>query len=338
MKTLRKDIENFDRRWKIPQDADNKFNEFLKFRSRVLQSFDRHLGYVLSNTDDGLRYMTLVGVPPTTSKRDIYRYEAEMEEFRDRQRRKDRGEVVDGTEKPFPRVSQPVEFHTTEIWDYLSEVDNLHELVKCIQCVFWLQDDVDFDEQESWGEYIGWPFLQSILRDIEISRVHIAVKTPTLWANMRDTIFYPSGAQLLDENLVNDNLEWLDGYSESAKESFTSALSEFSEKHYLDSIDKMRKSLETFMKSLFHNDKSLEKNLKEGHAGVFLENSKNVSSYTKNMYGAILHSYIEYQNNVAKHLKDRNRPEPTEAEAEFIIYQTGSLMRFLIQLDSHSRQ
>ena len=220
-----------------------------------------------------------------------------------------------------------MQFHSTEIWDYISNVRDLRELIRCVQCVFWLWHFFDADSVKSLEGMVA-PFFKSIKDSIEISQVPVQVNGSS--ANLRDIVFYPKGARLLDEKLVNDCIDWLDGYSKKAKQYFTGALDDFCNKHYRDSIDKMRVSLETFMRRFLNTRKSLEN--QKSLLGKYLEN-KNVPSDTKKAYSVIFNQYTEYQNNVAKH-PSRNTPEPTEAETEFIIYQTGLMMRFLIQLDS----
>jgi hypothetical protein len=295
MKSLQESIKRFNKRWKIPYDDRI---EFTRFQSRVLLSFDKHLDYILSNTSLGTAYMKLVGLPPLSSK-----------ELR-----------------PLDESYKPVKFHDTEIWYYISHVSDLRELVRCVQCVFWLEPYGDPDELEfwDWGDKMD-AFFESITTDINISRVPVNAN------RSNDILFYPKGAKLLDQKLVNDVLDWLPTYSPKSRQYFESALSEYLTKHYRDSIDKMRVSLETFMRHLLRTRKSLEN--QKSLLGTYLENKK-VPSDMRNAYSAILYQYTVYQNNVAKHPHDRNAPEPTEDEAEFIIYQTGLLMRFLIQLDS----
>jgi uncharacterized protein (UPF0332 family) len=311
MKTLQASIKNFNKRWKIQYDDSR---EFERFKRRVLVSFDEHLGNALSNTELGIDFIRLAGIPPAPPKeRKSYRYNTKA--------RKEGGL----TPELFAQFAkQPLLFYDTEIWEYMNNIRDLPELIRCVRCVFWLEHKVDPEKEKDLKNLIE-PFFKSICDAIEASLVPVNVNRSS------DVLFYPKGAKLLDQKLVDDVLDWLPMYSPKARQCFESAMSEYETKHYRDSIDKMRVSLETFMRRLLHTQKSLEN--QKSLLGTYLEN-KNVPSDMRGAYSKILYQYTLYQNNVAKHPDDRNTPEPTEDEAEFIIYQTGVLMRFLIQLDS----
>ncbi len=227
MKTLQKSFKNFNRRWKIPYDDET---EFERFRNRALLSFEEHLGYNLSNTELGTPYSRLVGLPSTSSHKGSARYQAE---------------VLKRT--PFAGIAAavggsqpaPIQFRDTEIWDYVRHVDNLPELMRCVRCVFWLKHYAAPDDEESFDDFVE-PFFRSIRNDIDLSQVPVTANRST------DVLFYPKGARLLDEKLVDDTLDWLEGYSKKATQYFSSALSEYRKKHFRNSVDQMRLSLEVF--------------------------------------------------------------------------------------------
>ncbi len=67
-----------------------------------------------------------------------------------------------------------LKFHDTEIWHYVSNVSDLRELMRCVQCVFWLERYADQDELEDWdwGARLN-TFFEAISNDIEISQVPV---------------------------------------------------------------------------------------------------------------------------------------------------------------------
>jgi len=139
-----------------------------------------------------------------------------------------------------------------------------------------------------------------------------------------DIIFYPSGAKLLDERLVNDLLDWLGEYPKSHR-SFTHALEKYQKKIYeRNLLDDLRSSLEFFLKSYLNNNKTLENQKLEllKHMKI-----KNVSKEVRSMYQTLLDRYANYQNSYVKH-EDNIKEE----EIEFMIYLTGTFIRFLITL------
>jgi hypothetical protein len=320
--TLEQKIRNFEKRWNIPDD---RRAEIEKFKRRVLLSFDEHMGDILSNSWVGIEYIRMLALPPAAT--------ADLDR-RTRYETKARKEGGYKAEITFPFTPQKVEFHTTEIWDHINHITDLREIIRCIQYVFWLRDCFSSDAVKEWEDKYVKPFFTSIKHGIALSKIPVRVSGSS--ANLRDVIFYPRGAKLLDEALVNDNLNWLDEYSKKAKKFFESALIDFCDKHYLESINKMRMSLEAFLKKMLNKRKSLEKQI--GELGRYLK-TQNVPADIRNTYSSLLAQYINYQNTFAKHHDDFVASgRPTEEEAEFIIYQTGVLMRFLIQVDRNSQQ
>ncbi|MGA3200675.1 MAG: hypothetical protein ABSD89_14915 [Halobacteriota archaeon] len=284
MKTWRKSIKSFDRRWKISYDDET---EFKKFRSRVFISFDRVFTVLKLHPELAAHYLKLLGAQQT----------------------------------PFLEATED------DLQDSMSQIDNLPELMRWVQYVFWLRDYVDYDDHEGWDDF-AWEFFKSISYDIDISKVPVSIKRSGLSS---DILFYPKGAKLLDEKLVNDTLEWLNEYPLKTNKYFESALSECLNKRYERSINDMRLSLEILLKHLLNNNKSLEK--QTSPLGIYLK-EKNVPADIMNTYSTILNQYSRYQNEFAKHDDHRKPRQITEEEAEFIVYETGVLMRFLIQLDS----
>ena len=137
---------------------------------------------------------------------------------------------------------------------------------------------------------------------------------------------FPKGARELDDALVSEPLEWLKDYPLTRK-AWITALQDYSESSDLtasETADNFRKALERFFQEFFQCEKSLE-NLKSEY-GTFLT-SKNVPGELRNNFEKLLESYTNYINNYAKHHDKASRNV-----LEYIMYQTGNLIRLLITL------
>ena len=137
---------------------------------------------------------------------------------------------------------------------------------------------------------------------------------------------FPKGAEELDNALVSDVLIWLKEYPLSHK-AFAKALKEYS-KLTDDNIstvaDLFRKALETFFKEFFDSSKSLE-NLKSEY-GNYMK-SKDIPNELRSNFETLLQSYTSFNNGYAKH-----NDKSSKDALEYIMYQTGSLIRFIITL------
>lgn len=137
-------------------------------------------------------------------------------------------------------------------------------------------------------------------------------------------LFYPSGAEVLDAKLINDNLNWLESYPK-AREKMHLALSLQQRKGQpRQIIDNMRLSLELFLKQYLNNEKSLE-NQKEILGKKLQDN--NVSKEIRDMFATLFSFYTRYNNQNVKH-----DDKCVSIETEYIIYLTGTFIRFLIQI------
>ena len=137
---------------------------------------------------------------------------------------------------------------------------------------------------------------------------------------------FPKGATELDDSLVSQPLVWLNDYP-LTKRAWIKALENYSEATELtasETADNFRKALERFFQEFFESEKSLE-NLKSEY-GTFLS-SKGVPTELKNNFEKLLESYTKYNNNYAKH-----HDKVSKSVLEYIMYQTGNLIRLLITL------
>lgn len=136
----------------------------------------------------------------------------------------------------------------------------------------------------------------------------------------------PKGAKELDDALVSKPLKWLSAYPK-ARTAFVKALKEYANAtpdNASDVADKLRKTLETFLREFFNNSAPLEKNKVE--YGRYLKSRGIPSEITGNME-TLLQMYANFMNGYAKH------QDATSVNVlEYIMYQTGNIIRLLITL------
>lgn len=141
-----------------------------------------------------------------------------------------------------------------------------------------------------------------------------------------DYFIFPKGAEELDNALVSDVLIWLEEYPLSHK-AFVKAIKEYSklnEYNASDVADLFRKALETFFQEFFKSGKSLE-NLKSEY-GNYMK-MKEIPNELSNNFEKNVQSYAKFINDYAKH-----HDKTSKYVLEYIMYQTGSLIRFIITL------
>jgi hypothetical protein len=137
---------------------------------------------------------------------------------------------------------------------------------------------------------------------------------------------YPQGARELDKALVEEPLEWLSGFpkiAEHVEEALKILLAKDSGK-YRNALDNLRWSLEQLLRVVLSNRKPIEK-----QPEVLLPwlKQKGVHQQIVNMYLDLLKRFSHYQNDAVKHGDAWKL-----AEIEMMVYSTGTLMRFLLQV------
>jgi len=140
--------------------------------------------------------------------------------------------------------------------------------------------------------------------------------------------FWPSGAKLLDEELVNRNLEWLASPEyRIVAEPFTKGLRHFLEsqahpQRLTDVITDIYEALEAMGKIIVNNDADLSENKERFVKALKLSNQ----------FKSMLSEYIDYgceYRHAPK--KGTERPLPKRNEVEAFIYMTGLFIRLAIQ-------
>ena len=288
-------IKNFYKRWNIVYDKDKRF---VDFKNRALSTIDDTLGELfLSNENLEQRFLKLIAKHFPQSK--MRRSTSAMATLNDISKLMSSLEI------------KVVEFKDSPIYKFLSEERDFIKFIQYLQSIFWL----DLDSEVKEELYLGFR------EDIELSLLDIQIKR----IKKENIIFYPKGSELLDEKVVNDVLDWLISYPKVLM-NFKSALEKYQDKIYQRNlIDDLRLSLELLFKEILNNNKGLEN--QEKPLSEYLE-QKNVPKELNNMYWKLINYYAKYQNNYAKH-----EDKVDSSEIEFIIYLTGTFIRFLMTLE-----
>lgn len=138
---------------------------------------------------------------------------------------------------------------------------------------------------------------------------------------------FPKGAKEFDDALVSQPLEWLKQYPESEK-ALIKALKSYAdatEANASDVADLFRKTLEAFFREFFKGNKSLE-NYKKDY-GDYLK-GQGIPAEVSNNLETLLQAYTNFINNYAKH-----RDATSDKVLEYLMYQTGNIIRLLITLE-----
>lgn len=135
---------------------------------------------------------------------------------------------------------------------------------------------------------------------------------------------FPKGAKELDDALVSQPLEWLLKYPNTHK-TYCIALEQYSEGIYIrDVADNLRKALEAFLQEFLGNTKNLETNKNEicrylGEQGV--------DAGISGLFQPLINSYKNINDRIVKH-----NDAVDEKLLEFLLYQTGVLIRMVISI------
>lgn len=149
-----------------------------------------------------------------------------------------------------------------------------------------------------------------------------------LGVEWRPPVFMRTGAQLLDERLVNDALRWLRAHQyKSVLDPFEKGLAHYLEamnrpERLADVITDMYEATEALAKVATGKDRDLSKNRE-----VFIK-SLRVSEY----YKRLLKDYIAYGSEF-RHAERLGKPRPplSEPEVESFIYLTGLFIRLVMR-------
>lgn len=296
-------IINHNKRWNISVDTDK---QFAQLRNRITGIIHRFLGQVFVNeikTDKQFKnYLDyILGREIELDRNDILSL-IDLNSF----------------QKTFQKSLQSTQkerlFTDTYIFKEIEVSKSIKQLATVLQALFWV---IEIDDK-------SLP-IHKIVKEIK-DAIELSPNTGLrITITKKRVILYPSGAKLLDEGAVNDVLDWLEKYPKVAKY-FEQALKFYAEANsneYRNLLDNLRFSIEQLLKEILKNDKSLEKQ-KDELLG-WLKERKN-HQWIINLYQQLLHYYCKYQNDAVKHDEEFSKDE-----LEFMIYLTGTFIRFLIQ-------
>jgi len=215
-------------------------------------------------------------------------------------------------------TSRPVlgeAFTQTSLWVALDSSENEKDLAFSLQCLFWVLAEHRCPNLGDAFHAVQMAVGASPLCGVRLAKRgdHVTV--------------YPLGARLLDDAAVNDSLAWLEGHPGAAKH-FENALRICLRKEtaqYRNLLDELRCSLENLVRRLLGNRRSLE-NQKQPLL-QWLE-KKGTHFQVRNLYQTLLAYFTQYQNDAVKHGEAW-----AESEVEYMIYLTGTFMRFLLQVN-----
>lgn len=171
------------------------------------------------------------------------------------------------------------------------------------------------------GDFIIDAIKNGFLETLDSVNIHYSIMED------EDGMFiFQKGIPEFDDALVSEPLEWLRRFP-NAERAWGKALRDYSEtKENNASVvaDNFRKALESFFQEFFGGSKSLE-NYKNEY-GAYLKKCDIPKEISGN-FEALLQSYTNYINSYAKH-----RDATSNRVLEYLLYQTGNIMRLLMTL------
>lgn len=202
---------------------------------------------------------------------------------------------------------------STNIKDRLNEENDEKEFYRLIELIFALDilTSIGYDHRDTYSRNI---LFHKVTEAIGLSEVNVSIA-----ASDGEIILYPRGEKMLDEELVESPLSFLDPKS---SEHFVQALQFYQLKQHVKSSDSLRRSLEEFLRIKLGNSRGLNTNIKEMQKRL---KSDGRDAQVRNIIGATFTYFDKYFDENCKH----NDGNIDDSENEFLIYQSGVLMRYI---------
>ena len=202
---------------------------------------------------------------------------------------------------------------STNVIDQLNNESDEKEFYRLIELIFSLDisSTVGYDHSYNYSKNI---LFREVSDAVDLSDVNISIT-----ATDGDVILYPKGEKLLDDELVNSPLSFLN--KESA-DHFVQALQFYQAKKHIKSAESLRRSLEEFLRHELKNTKGLNANIPELQTKLKADGR---DAQVRNIIGSIFNYLDQYFNENSKH----NDGDINDSENEFLIYQVGLLMRYV---------
>jgi len=151
---------------------------------------------------------------------------------------------------------------------------------------------------------------------------HRGSSTCDIGIKWKEGCFYPTGADELDEPLIEDVLTWLNDYPNERTDYRRALECYFEGQSFGDVIKNCYQAVEGVAREVLGNSKRLDKNKDELLKEVDLSNG----------WKSILATYIKYAHDF-RHASEK-RHEIKKQEAEGYLYMTGLIIRLAIESKS----
>lgn len=195
----------------------------------------------------------------------------------------------------------------------LNSAHALIDLYKMLEIIFAF-DIYDNRRYVHENKSKGW-YLREAQEVFNLSTVQSRI----IKTSQGEIVIVPAGEEKLDEELVNPVLSFL---GKNSNGHFVSALKFYEQKDWINCSENIRRSLEEYLREKFKNHAGLQTNITE--IGKILKSQKSPAQ-VRNIVSIIFGHLDQFFNEHSKH-KDG---DIEESDAEFLIYQTALLMRYI---------
>lgn len=202
-------------------------------------------------------------------------------------------------------------------YQMLARVPTRLEFIQVLQYLFWSLESCKCPSVQM-GEFAD--MVSEAMKDSPTTGLRLRRQG-------RSITIEPAGSALLDTKVVDETLTWLQAHPKALK-SFQQALQlhlSGDQTKRRAALDSLRHSLEQLLRSILGNNARLEQ--QREHVLPWLR-ERRVNQEAINMLATLLDQFAKYQNAVVKH-DDKSAP----VEVEFLIYLTGTFMRFLLEAE-----
>jgi len=202
----------------------------------------------------------------------------------------------------------------------LKNENNEKQFYRLLHIIFLLPIKTSYSDYSREVTYSRVKLFKDLYEAIELSNINLSIT-----AKNEEVILYPRGEKEFDTKLVNKVLSFLNPESEIHFVDALNSYSNFSSKNAIKSSESLRRALEEFLRFKLNNNKGLQQNIVE--LGKKLKASS-CDSVIRNNITQTFSLMDLYFNENSKH----NDGEIDENENEFLIYQTGILMRYISKI------
>ena len=206
--------------------------------------------------------------------------------------------------------------YSENIINALESEDYEIKFYRLLQIIFYLPIQTSY----GYGNHITYSrenLLNQLTEAIELSKINLSITIKG-----EDVILYPCGEKKFDQVLVEETLIFLTGKSQ---EHFIESLKLYETRNPKDTIksaESLRRALEEFLRLKLNNNWGLDKNIPELQKKL---KDKGRDPVIRNVIFQIFSYLDQYFNENSKHQDGDINGE----ENEYLIYQTGILMRYI---------